>query len=215
MRWSNEEIDFLINNYPVYDSKYCAEKLKRPESSVMSKVSKIRDKFKPPKKRQCKECLDVKNISDFYKRKNGIYGINRRCKECLSIYKKKYRVKNRNNLIEKEKQWRDSNPEKLRRYEKKWKQLNPEKLKIKQQKFRKKYRQKLRIKSANRRNKNLSKHRKMSREYHVKIAKNLNDVYIKRLITKRSSLKPDDITEDLIKTKRLIIKLKRELKNGN
>lgn len=40
-KYSEQEIEFIKNNYPKYGSKYCAEKLNRSENAINKKIKKL------------------------------------------------------------------------------------------------------------------------------------------------------------------------------
>lgn len=66
------------------------------------------------KHQKCINCLKIKSIDEFYRRKDSQTGYHNQCKECIS---KKY------------KKWRKDNTEKLKKYRKEYKKNNPEKVK--------------------------------------------------------------------------------------
>jgi len=95
------------------------------------------------------------------------------------------------------KKWRKNNPEKERLRRKKWRKNNPEKIRLKKKKWREDYPEKAKAKS---------------RRKQQKQRNNVTDVYVKCLIKASTGLKRDEIPKEMIETKRLILKLKRELK---
>ena len=41
-KWTQDEIKFLIENYPSYGKEYCAKKLNRESSSIFKKASRLK-----------------------------------------------------------------------------------------------------------------------------------------------------------------------------
>lgn len=41
VKYTDEEIEFIINNYPIYGSKYCAKVLNRSENAINKKIKKM------------------------------------------------------------------------------------------------------------------------------------------------------------------------------
>lgn len=41
IKYSNEELEFIKKNYPIYGSKYCANKLNRSENAINKKIKKL------------------------------------------------------------------------------------------------------------------------------------------------------------------------------
>ena len=74
------------------------------------------------KNKQCSSCLQIKDISNFYKRKSSKDGYQGQCKDCMkekmSINKKKYRESE--NGKKKEKEYKQS--DKYKKYDKEYKQ---------------------------------------------------------------------------------------------
>jgi len=104
--WNEEEIFFLIDNYPIYGSKYCAEKLSRSLASVRTKAKIInikRDgiyrynrKDAPEGYQYCGYCDQILPEGFFYKKsKNGSYG--KKTSFCRSCVQQKSRKHYRNN----------------------------------------------------------------------------------------------------------------------
>ena len=81
IKWSNEDIKFLEENYPEHGLKYCVSILKRSESCVNRKCQKLKIKFKYKENNINLLDLTDKNIlyvlgflwADGYSRSNTIY----------------------------------------------------------------------------------------------------------------------------------------------
>jgi hypothetical protein len=90
----------------------------------------------------CKICNIEKNITEFHKRKNGLYGVFATCKICR---KKISAQKYRENSIEinlKSKIYRQNNPEKRKEVTSNYRNRNREKLKISNKEYREKNKEK-------------------------------------------------------------------------
>lgn len=77
--------------------------------------------------RRCKKCnmLLVANTMNFYKKKDGKYGLRSRCKKCDNAQKKKYYEENKEECRERSRKWHENNPE----YNKQWRKDNKEHIK--------------------------------------------------------------------------------------
>lgn len=40
-KWTEEELSFLVENYPIHGKEYCSKKLNRPEASIRAKASRL------------------------------------------------------------------------------------------------------------------------------------------------------------------------------
>lgn len=58
-RWKNQELEFLINNYSQYGTKYCAEKLKKTSHSVWQMAKRLKLSY-------------ISNINKLETRKNNL-----------------------------------------------------------------------------------------------------------------------------------------------
>jgi len=61
--------------------------------------------------KKCTECGKEKPISEFYKQKNGKYGVKGNCKECHSLWHKRYHIENRDRENAVNERWRQNNLE--------------------------------------------------------------------------------------------------------
>ena len=77
--------------------------------------------------KRCKKCneLLVANTINFYKKKDGKYGLRSRCKKCDNAQKKKYYEENKEECRERSRKWHENNPE----YNKQWRKDNKEHIK--------------------------------------------------------------------------------------
>jgi hypothetical protein len=93
--------------------------------------------------KQCRKCLELKELSGFYKCKTNKDGLRGSCKICMGSYcdsynsknedivieyKRKYYNKNKQTLLQNVKEDRKINPAKYSKHTKKWKSLNKEKV---------------------------------------------------------------------------------------
>jgi hypothetical protein len=93
----------------------------------------------------CKICKIEKEISEFYKKKNGLYDVNTFCKLCSKeISAKKYKENSEERNL-KSKLWRQNNPEKRKEVTSNYRNKNKEKLKISNKEYREKNKEKERI----------------------------------------------------------------------
>ena len=156
--------------------------------------------------RVCSKCSEDKSIDNYnvYKFKPKADGtqklaIRKYCKDCQYKFTKKFFAENKNY----KKEWRLKNPDKaieenLRakpRIEK-WRLENKDILKIKKREYKKK---------------NITHIAEQNKKEAQKTRDLLTDRYVVSQITKRASLKAEDVKEnkELIEVKRLIIKTKR------
>ena len=113
------------------------------------------------------------------------------CKLCKKETNKKWAKKNPERVKCHTKKWQKKNPEKIRNNMKKWERNNPEIVKDRNKKYKEKHREVLKSK------------------YKETIIK-LPDWYVARNLTKL--LKYKEIPKELIEAKRLLMKIKRKLK---
>jgi hypothetical protein len=156
--------------------------------------------------RVCSKCSENKSIDNYnvytYKpRADGTQKVGRRgfCKDCQYNNTKRFFAKNENY----KKEWRLKNPDKVisenlraKPRTTKWRLENKEKRKI----YRREY-----VK------KNITHINEMKKKESQKVRDLLTDRYVISTITRRSSLKAEDIKEnkELIEVQRLILKTKR------
>ena len=75
--------------------------------------------------KQCTKCKKIKDLCDFFKRKDSKIGLTSWCKSCKNKWQKKYNQNNLNNLKEYRKKWEENNLNYRKEYKKKWKDNNP------------------------------------------------------------------------------------------
>ena len=59
--------------------------------------------------KKCAKCGEWKHILEFYKDKNGIYGVRAQCKECQKKYSKEYYENNKEKVLERGKEYNRNN----------------------------------------------------------------------------------------------------------
>ena len=146
--------------------------------------------------------------------KQGKYGLRGKCKKCACEEERERRKsperkeKHRINMAK----WKKNNPEKVLESSRKTYKINAEKRKqeAKERYWRRKSEQEKQhyyLRSTKSREENRAHLRELYRSYRIE----LRNSYV--ACTMRMSVK--DVTPEIIETKRLIIQLKRELKNNN
>lgn len=177
--------------------------------------------------RKCKKCIIAdrkeyvnKNRDKVNSRNKGYYHTTTWRKEGM----KKYKENNPEKIKESSDKWRKNNPEKIKERHQKWykenkeesnlvtkewRKNNREKVNGYSRDFRKKHKDKV-LKSVKKwGKKNPEKVRAYQRKCMVSVRKNLGDMYIRNLL----GLSKSDVTQELIETKRLQVKIKRLILN--
>lgn len=72
----------------------------------------------------CSNCLKEKLFSEYYKQKNGKFGLTSRCKLCHLSYNYAWAAKNPNAFLKGAKIYREKHPEKVRAANRKWRESN-------------------------------------------------------------------------------------------
>lgn len=80
--------------------------------------------------KKCRNCSQVKPLSDFAKSDKGVGGKRSRCIECEKVNWKEYRLSNKEKVAGMAKSWRIRNPEKQAEASKRWRLNNPQKDKV-------------------------------------------------------------------------------------
>lgn len=81
--WTQIEDGFLLEYYPAYGGKYCAMNLKRSQSAIRIRASKIKIKRETAGTvKVCSGCLEKKSLLEFSPHKTGRFGVQNRCKKC-------------------------------------------------------------------------------------------------------------------------------------
>ena len=80
--------------------------------------------------KRCSKCGEWKVAStvNFYKKKDGKYGLNSRCKKCSAEYKKQHYENNKDKILEYKKQYYGNNKDKILEYKKQYYENNKDKL---------------------------------------------------------------------------------------
>lgn len=102
--------------------------------------------------KKCTKCKETKELSEFNKHNEGKGGLRPDCKDCVRVWRKKYRVANREKLKRKDilyalsnpkkvatikRRWTFNNPDKVRKSNQRWRSKNPEKMRELQRSWRK------------------------------------------------------------------------------
>jgi len=66
--------------------------------------------------KKCNFCGETKELCEFHKDKKGTYGVSNKCKVC----RKKYRVDNKDKILEQEYKWKENNIKKVREHRRKY-----------------------------------------------------------------------------------------------
>ena len=108
----------------------------------------------------CSKCAIEKDITEFYKKKTGKYGVSSICKMCKNIYSKKYYEHNREDISLQHKRYREINKEKITlyhkqhyidnkedivKYQKQYCEVNKDKITVRKKKYRQNNREKINI----------------------------------------------------------------------
>lgn len=132
----------------------------------------------------CKNCNNEYPKTEVFFRRNG-KSWRSKCKNCLNKnLPKKTEQEKKEQKAKSHKIWAKKNREKRNKYQRELRQLNPE------------------------------KSRELNRKISSKKREELSDEYLIRLICRRTGFDKKAITKEAIETKRLIIKLKREINYG-
>ena len=144
--------------------------------------------MKTIEEKKCTKCGVVFPLTTeyFYRDSYAKIGFSAHCRSCMAIYIKEYNNKNKEKIKEQRKEYYSKNREKLIEYTKEYASKNREK--------RKEYR---------------SKNKEKINEYARKLVYNLHDCYIAGGLLK---MRVKDVPKEVLELKRIIIKLRRELK---
>lgn len=74
----------------------------------------------------CTKCGEDKPFSEYYKHKDGKYGLRPSCKQCIAGYGKKYYEDNKDACLGRTRDWAERNPDKVRAIHERYKKNNPE-----------------------------------------------------------------------------------------
>jgi len=163
--------------------------------------------------KRCPKCGEVKDLeTGFFKTKKKYHKDGHRyyCKKCEAKIQKEWSQKNREKVNKKNLLWRERNREKARECSSKWAINNPEKVKANYNEWLKHNKEK--VKALNTAWYKINSER-MKEEGRKKVL-DLNDSYIKKMVIARLGLTRDEVTPEIIKLKRSIILLHRELKTA-
>jgi 5-methylcytosine-specific restriction endonuclease McrA len=103
--------------------------------------------------KQCSKCKESKSLDQFYKDKNGKYGVTSICKKCKKRIVREYYNNNRDKIAKYHKEYRNINKDRLIKYNREYKNNNRDRLNKYQKEYQKTERGKLlsKLKEQNRR----------------------------------------------------------------
>ena len=94
-KWSDGQLNFLKENYPIYGGKFCRLKLGLTKNQIKKKVSSVGIiKNETINGKVCPKCLRLKPLSEYSKNRCSSSGLASRCKECSAKIMESYRIKN-------------------------------------------------------------------------------------------------------------------------
>ncbi len=130
---------------------------------------------------------------------------------------REYRRKNRDKILKGKKKYREENREKCYQQYKNWVGNNPEKYKSIQQKYTDIHRDEINKRRLDSYYKNHSENKKKSRKFQAKKREQLHDSYLIQKVKRDTGLDYKTVKShpEILKTKRMQIKVKRLLKNKN
>jgi len=118
IKWSQEQIDFLIANYPTRGANFCADTLQRKKLNVNQKAWKLGLKFiglicSSPDNKICGKCKQEKPLFEFKLIKGRPHTYCNDCKSAISI---EHRIKNKtkNSILARQRYLRNATQIKLR-----------------------------------------------------------------------------------------------------
>jgi len=164
--------------------------MKTPKTKICTKCGeeKALDAFEPRRK-MCRGC---RNRDLREKRRN-----NTELHETLNEQSRQYYWTHREQCIEQNRIYRLKNLEKTKETEKRWRKTNAKR-------FKETARQWYEA--------NIESCRARSRMFQREVVQRLSDYYVKGLICDNTSLKSKDISDEMVKIRRTILKFKRHLK---
>jgi len=173
------------------------------------------------KTKKCPRCKETKprTLEYFHKSKTRKDGMNGVCKDCIKEWNRKQRERYKNDpeyrkkRLEYDRKYKESG----KRYLSNNKPKNRERAREYSKKYNKENREKLNAFSREYRKKKPEIVKKLGKRANSKAVTNLPDHYVRNRIQqqiKRGQIKisPEDITPEMIETKRLLIFINRELK---
>lgn len=126
--------------------------------------------------KKCNSCKIKKNFDEFHRNSKNIDGYKNTCKICRLAQQKKYRIKNKEILNEKQKQYYSNHKKEKSEYDKIYRKNNAEKIADKQKKYR----------EANRDRKNIHEKIYNKRKPHIKAWRSLLHTYLRRINKKKT-----------------------------
>lgn len=95
----------------------------------------------PALTKTCRKCDQTKPLDDFFRSKQGVLGRHSQCKVCFRAYYDQWYAKNRERVLEKQRQHHAADPTYNRSKAKAWREANPERVREQQRKAKKRRRQ--------------------------------------------------------------------------
>ena len=142
--------------------------------------------------KQCCRCLETKLLAAFNLKPQAA------CKTCINLYQVVYRERNRELIREKARIYSRAKQEERREYFTDYRNTHREKL------------------NANQRVYSSSEERKIKDiAYAAKRNEELTDGDVRHALSRGSALKREDIPPEMVEAKRLQIKIRRAIENGN
>ena len=142
--------------------------------------------------KQCCRCAEAKPLAAFNLKPQAA------CKACINLYQVVYRERNRELIREKARIYSRAKQEERREYITDYRNTHREKL------------------NANQRVYSSSEERKIKdRDHAAKRNEALLDTDVRHALSRGTALKREDIPPEMVEAKRLQIKIRRAIKNGN
>lgn len=174
------------------------------------------------KSKTCNICRVEKPITDFHKSKNQKFGVKSFCKKCACAKTKEWKLNNPDKVLinrkkptevlknrERAKRWAKNNPEKYKENQDRYRIENAKELKALKSIYQKETRKERLVSHKKWRDKNNSHVRDYNKRQLAKSRENLDDWYIRSMLSQNSTLKSSDIPHELVEAKKEQIKIKR------
>lgn len=174
------------------------------------------------KSKTCNICRVEKPITDFHKSKSQKFGVTSICKICACAKAKEWKLNNPDKVLinrkkptevlknrERAKEWAKNNPEKYKERQDKYRIENADALKAKKSNYQKENWDARKNYHKKWCNKNQKHVRTYCKTQLARSRKNLDDWYIRSMLSQNSTLKSSDIPQGLVEAKKEQIKIKR------
>ena len=107
----------------------------------------------------CSKCGRELSLDNFYKKKDGKYGVSSICKDCSNAISKEYYENNREKINLRCKEYRETNKEKISLCNKEYHEKNKEKIKLQMKEYRENNKEKIKLIGKEYRENNKEKHK--------------------------------------------------------